>query len=163
MRKLIPLLLAAVAAAHGSTLLTVNFSIPTLSGNPGDLLQFSGSLTNNSGSEVFINSDSFTFAISGALDDSPFLTNAPISLPAFGSSGPFAFLQVLIPLGQSGGTYGGTFDVLGGATDTQQDVVGSAAFNVTVNGANPSVPEPQSLILMAAGVAVLALRRRLAS
>jgi hypothetical protein len=163
MLKIIPLLLAAVAAAHGSTLLTVSFSIPTQSGNPGDLLQFSGSLTNNTGSTVFINSDSFTFAISGAVDDSPFLTNAPISLPAFGSSGSFEFLQVLIPLSQPGGTYDGTFDVLGGASDTQQDLLGSAAFHVTVNSASPSVPEPQSLILMAAGVAALAFRRRLAS
>jgi len=142
MRKLIPLLLAAAAAAHGSTLLTVNFSIPTQSGNPGDLLQFYGSLTNNTGSTVFINSDTFTFAIVGAADDSPFLLNAPISLPAFGSSGPFEFLQVLIPLGQPGGSYGGSLTVTGGATDTFQDILGSAAFQVTVNSQTPSVPEP---------------------
>ena len=155
MRALIPIFLAAAAACHASVL-TVAIVPDTLTGNPGNVLPFFGSLTNTTGSTVFINSDSFTFAIAGA-DDTPFLINAPISLGPLGSAGPFEFLDVTIPLAQAPGTYDGVFTVLGGADGNAQDNLGSAAFHVTVNS---TVPEPGSLLLMAAGLAGLIRRWR---
>jgi hypothetical protein len=161
MRALIPIFLAAAAACQAGTVFNVSIIPDTFTGNPGDVLPFFGTLLNNTGSEVFINSDSFTFAIGGALDDSPFLTNAPLSLGAFGSSGSFEFLTVTIPLGHAPGAYDGVFTVLGGATDVASDSLGSAAFHVDVNS---TAPEPGSVLLVAlgiAGVSWLGRRRRL--
>jgi hypothetical protein len=58
---------------------------------------------------VFINSDSFTFADGGTLDDSPFLANAPISLGPNASSAVFQFLNAMIPGNQASNTYDGDF------------------------------------------------------
>jgi hypothetical protein len=162
MRALIPILLAAAAACQAATV-TVTIFPDTLTGNPGNLVPFSLTLLNTTGSTVFINSDSFTFAIGGAVDDSPFLNNAPLSLGAFASSGPFEFLTVTIPLAQASGTYDGAFTVQGGATDTASDNLGSGAFHVVVNSTVPAVPEPGPALLVALGIAAaswLGRRRR---
>jgi hypothetical protein len=156
MRSLLLCLLMAAPVCHGAVL-NVAFVPDTLSGNPGDVLQFFGTLTNTTNAEVFINDDSFTFAIPGAVDASPFLNNAPLSLGPLGSAGPFEFLDVTIPLGQAPGIYDGVFTVLGGSTDTARDNIGEAAFHVVVNG---SAPEPGSMLLFAAGAACLVSRRR---
>jgi hypothetical protein len=124
----------------------------------GDIIQFSGSLTNNTADTVFINSNSFTFAIPAAVDDSPFLNNAPFFLVGFGSSALFEFLDVTIPPAQAAGTYDGFFTVQGGLTESTMDPIGDTAFQVTVNS---TAPEPGSLLLMAAGLASLIARRRL--
>src|SRR5512135_47003 len=112
MRKLIPLMLIAAAACQASVL-TVTFSPDTLTGNPGDVLKFFGTLTNTTGSTVFINSDSFTFALPGTVDDTPFLAFEPLSLDPFAVSGTFEFLDVAIPPAQAPGTYDGVITVLG--------------------------------------------------
>ena len=157
MRLFLTILFGAATLCPAATILTVSFTPATLSGNPGGpAIQFAGTLLNNTASTVFINSDSFTFAIGGAVDDSPFLTNAPFSLGPSGSSGTFSFLDVTIPLGQAAGTYDGVLTVLGGADGSAQDSLGSAAFHVVVNS---TVPEPGSLLLVGAGAAFLVWRR----
>ncbi len=87
MRALLISFLGLTALCSATPLFTVTFTPNTISGNPGDVIPFSGTLLNNTSSTLFINSYSFTFAIAGALDDSPFLINAPTSLAASSPSG----------------------------------------------------------------------------
>jgi hypothetical protein len=153
MRSLLAILFGVATQCHATTAFTVTFAPDTLSGNPGDFLQFFGSLTNNTASTVFINNDSFTFAIVGAADDSPFLTNAPLSLGPSATSGSFEFIDVTIPLAQAPGTYGGTLTVIGGADGNAQDNLGTGAFHVVVNAG--AVPEPGSIFLVGISIAML--------
>jgi PEP-CTERM motif len=156
MRTILLTIIGLATICRADTMFTVTFTPDTLSGNPGDVLQFLGTLLNNTSDTVFINSDSFTLAIIGAVDDSPFLNNAPISLGPSGSSGPaFEFFDVTIPLGQPGGDYDGVFTVVGGAdggAGTAADNLGSADFHVDVNN---TVPEPSSLSLLVLGLGPL--------
>jgi hypothetical protein len=161
MRILIPIFLAAAAMCHGSVL-NVSFVSDTLIGNPGDTVQFFGSLTNTTNSTVFITSDNIPFALPTGVDDSPFFANSPLSLGTGASafSGIFEFMDITIPLGQASGTYDGNFIVIGGLLDGANDPVGAAAFHVTVNSLTP---EPASTILVGlglAGASLLARRNR---
>ncbi len=158
MRALLISFLGLTALCSATPLFTVTFTPNTISGNPGDVIPFSGTLLNNTSSTLFINSDSFTFAIAGALDDSPFLINAPISLAGNASSGSFVFLDVTIPQGQAGGAYDGVFTVLGGPDGGALNNLGSAAFHVTVDVVTP---EPASIVLLGLGLATLLFCRRM--
>jgi hypothetical protein len=159
MRKLILILIAAGAAFQASAM-TVTLTQNTLFGNPGNTVSFFGTLDNNSANTVFINGDSFTFAIPGVVDDTPFLTFAPIFLAPSQISAAFEFLNVTIPIAQGAGIYDGVITILGGDSESATDVIGSAAFHVNVNSIAPSTPEPGSLLLMAGGIAGLLWRRR---
>jgi hypothetical protein len=158
-RNLILILIAAGAAFQASAM-TVTLTPDTLFVNPGGTISFSGTLDNNTASTVFINSDSVTFAIPGAVDDSPFLTFAPLFLVQSQVTGVFQFLNVTIPIGQGAGTYDGVIDVFGGDSESASNLIGSGAFHVTVNSVGPSAPEPGSILLIAGGIAGLLLRRR---
>jgi len=159
MRALILVVIAFAAAANADEL-SVNLDSSTLTGLPGDTLMFTGTLTNNTSDTLFINSDSFTFDIAGALDDSPFLLNAPISLDGGVTSSDFEMFDIDIPPGQGTGAYMGSFTVLGGVDGNAQDNLGTASFEVDV------VPEPASYLLFGSALAMLAgwrvLRARLA-
>jgi hypothetical protein len=158
MRTLIPIFLAAAAACHGSVL-TMSVVPDTLIGYPGDTVKFFGSLTNTTGSEVFINNYGVLFPL-GGVDGTPFLINAPLSLPGSQSSATFEFLDITIPLGQGPGTYDGVFTILGGGPNDFNNV-GTADFHVTVNSLSP---EPASTLLVGlglAGASLLARRNRL--
>jgi hypothetical protein len=155
MRALIPILFifaAAAANADGLPDLSVNLDSSTLSGVAGDDLMFTGTLTNNDTTTLFINSDSYTFAI-GGLDDSPFLNNAPISLDAGATSSDFEIFDVNIPLGQTPDSYGGVFTVLGGTDGNALNVLGSASFTVDVEAAT-ATPEPAPYPLFALAIAL---------
>ena len=149
MRVLIPILLVLAAGANAAEL-SVNLDQSTLSGFPGQTLLFTGTLTNNTAGTLFINADSFTFAINGALDDSPFLNNAPFSIGAGGTSFDFEMFDVNIPPGQASGPYGGVFTVLGGTGGEAMDNLGSTSFT-----ANVETPEPATYLLFALGLALL--------
>jgi hypothetical protein len=156
MRLFFFMFLGMAMLCQATTTFTVAFTPDTLTGNPGDMISFSGTLLNNTSNTVFINSDSFTFAIAGAADDTPFLNHAPSSLGPNASSTPFMFLTVTIPNGQAAGIYDGSFTVLGGADGAAQNNLGSGAFHLTVDVVTP---EPSTISLLAIGVAVLLCRR----
>jgi hypothetical protein len=157
MRALLPIFFAIATACHGAGVLTVTF-VPNLqSGSPGDLVQFFGTLTNNTIDEVFINGDSILFPL--GVDDSPFFINAPASLAGGGSTGLIELLEVTIPPAQPSGTLDGVLTVVGGANDTATDNLGSGDFHLSVGSAG-AVPDPGSLLLMASGLACLVWRRR---
>jgi hypothetical protein len=154
MRTFLFAILFGLATLCQADTLTINLTESTLSGGPGDELDFTGTLTNNTSDTVFINSDSFTFAIPGALDDSPFLNNAPFWLDPNETSTSFELFDVVIPAGTANGTYPGALTVLGGVDGNAMDNLGAVAFEVV------ATPEPGFLPVLAAGLAYLIYRRR---
>lgn len=160
MRALIPILFALASAAYAGPMMSpplgVNLDITPLVGYPGETLTFSGTLTDNTGSTLFINSDSLSFEINGAADDLPFKSNAPISIDAGDTSADFGMFEVNIPGGQAIGPYTGLFTVLGGTDGTQLNNLGSAQFEVDV-----MTPEPAYYLLVACALAFMMVRRSL--
>jgi hypothetical protein len=149
------------APAEANTLLSIVLDSPTLTGSPGDFLQFFGTVTNTTGADVYLNADNFSltgFDLS-AIDDSPFFANTPPFLSSSGTTGDIELFDVTIPNPftdscVAASNCGGTFQVLGGADGTAQDVVGTAYF--TVNVQEPSgVPEPSTAVLMSGAVLLL--------
>lgn len=158
MRLLFTIFLLGVAATAQAATLNVSFSPDTMFASPGGMVQFSGSLTNTTDATVFLNSDSFTFDIPDAVDDYPFLSNAPISLGPNAFSGVFPFLNITVPGDQAPGTYNGVFTVSGGADPDTLDSADSAPFHLVVNPV-VGVPEPGSALLLGVSLGALLWRR----
>ena len=161
---ILALALLPCAVASADTI-TITLDSPTLSGSAGDTLQFFGTLTNTTADTVFLNDVNFNLASIplSSIDNSPFFTNAPVSLDAAGSldggftSGDIQLFNIAIPDPFTPGNYSGTFQVLGGADGGSQDIVGTADFTVQVLGPVSGVPEPASLgLMLAAFVAICA-------
>jgi hypothetical protein len=152
------LLLAASTARAG--VVTLVLDSPLLSGSPGNVLAFSGTLTNTTSDVVWLISDNFSplsGLIPAAIDDLPFFTNAPLFLDANESTGDIGLFNVTIPIALTPGNYDGTFTLLGGAGEDSQDILGSADFTVQVVPGAPSsdVPEPGTLPLLCFGACSL--------
>lgn len=134
----------------------------TLTGAPGSVLEFFGNLTNTTGSDVFLNADNFnlTGLPLGSIDDSPFFINTPSGfLGPLASSGVIGLFNITIPAGFATGSYGGTFQILGGGTPSDQTVVGSADFTAQVTQVT-STPEPTSFVLVLTGLALAVMGAR---
>lgn len=164
---------SVLPAAHAQAPypLSLTFTSPNQTVGPGGALHFTGTLTNTSSSLVFLNSDSVSFnaPVAGlTLDDSPFLTNAPMFLAAgpIGSSYTGDFFDVMVSPSAVAGTYQGTFDVLGGGDTGTYDIVGSQTFFVSVPEAVPEASTTVSMGLLLAlggGGLMIAKRRRTAA
>ena len=147
------LLLSGTAARAGT--LSINLLAPFQSG-AGNVFAFDATVTNTSGSTVFLNADAFNVDSPLMVDDSPFFLT-PLSL---GPSNSFTGLlfNVDVPSGTPVGVYAGSFEILGSADPADTTTVaGSAVFDVF------ATPEPSSLILVLmgfAGVGGSRLRRR---
>jgi hypothetical protein len=158
---ILALALLSAGAASADTI-TITLDSATLSGSPGDTLQFFGTLTNTTADTVFLNDDNLNlsgFPLS-SLDGTPFF-NEPLSLDAGVSSSDMELFDITIPDPFTPGNYDGTFQVVGGADGGSQDIVGTADFTVQVTGPVSGVPEPGSLGLMGAAlVGICAINRR---
>ena len=156
---------AAPRAAQAQLMLTLTSAAQT--GPASGAFHFAGMLTNLTAAEVFLNGDSPTFNGPGTIDDSAFLTNAPLSLGAMGSGSNTytgSFFDIILPSSAAPGTYFGTFTVLGGPTANDQITVATKDFLVTVPP--PAVPEASTivslglLLTLGLGGGVVSARRR---
>ncbi len=161
MRALLTLFFSVAVVSQATPTFTVTFSPSIVSGAPGTMLSFFGTLLNNTGSTQFINNDSFTLAGGIPVDDSPFFAG-PVSLGPGASSGSFLFLNVTIPSNEAAADYAGTFDVIGGTDDNAQNNLGEGTFTVRVNAA-VTVPEPSPIAFVFVGLGALLLLHRMRS
>jgi hypothetical protein len=130
----------------------------TLTGAPGDIVKFFGTLTNVSATDtIFLNGASTTSASPFlTIDTSPFFLNAPLFLDPGMSSLQIELFDIAIDPATPSGPYpGSTVSILGGLDSGASDDLADAGAEVDVS-APSSVPEPGSWKLSAAGLALLA-------
>ena len=163
-RLAVILMIGLICASARADQLTITLDSPTLTGLPGDVLQFFGTLSNTTGTDLFLNADNFNLAAfdPSAIDDSLFFTNAPLFLGANGSTGDIGLFNITIPNPFFTGGYGGVFQVLGGSDGNVQDVIGSASFTVQVQQTT-TVPESSSVPLLSFVLLALVLVRRIST
>lgn len=160
--KWISLLVLTVllAAPAGATLV---FDPAVLSGAPGAVLSFQGTVENNWGEDTFLVALSLTLEgfSETDIDLMPFLLNAPLDPLASGASaGPFEWFTVTIPAVFAPGSYVGQVSLLGGPNADSQNLLDIAEFRVGVTGDPTVVPEPAFHWLVGAGAALLVWRLR---
>ena len=149
------LFLAALAgAACASPILTLTLSQSTLTANAGDTVTFMATALNTAAVTENLNGDSFSITAPPTLDDSDYFNEWPFALSAGQSFGPTDLFAVTVPLGTGAGSYAGTFNITGGPSVSDQNVLGSTAFTVVVT------PEPGTVALVSIGFALAVLRRR---
>lgn len=130
--------------------LGISLDSSTLTGLPGNTLQFFGTLVNTTGANLYLNADNFNLPgfDPSAIDDSPFFANAPLFLAPGANTGAIGLFNITIPNPFATNSYPGTFQVLGGATGDDQTIIGTAQFTVKVQTTS-TVPEPSSLSMLA--------------
>ena len=157
--------LVILAGAAQASIIQVDLTASSQSGNPGDTLAFFATITNLSTTDtIYFNGASATAASSSlSIDISPYLIFAPISLAPEQTSSPFEFVDVTIDPAAAPGAYNGSIvSVLGGAdggTSTLFDDLADPSFDVFVNDTTTAAPEPATgwlisgaICLMAAGI-----------
>jgi hypothetical protein len=146
----------------GADVLTFDLMSSSRSASAGTstTLEFTGTLSNPTSAVVFLNGDGSFLDQSLTLDDSPFLTFAPLSLAA-GATYAGAFFDVVVYPSTPPGSYAGTFTIQGGANDGAFDNLATADFTVNVTGTvGTVVPEPGFFaVLFLALAMVLTLHR----
>jgi hypothetical protein len=156
--------LALNCAVARADIVSITLDSPILTGSPGDVFQVFGQISNITNNPVFLNSD--TFNLNGipqsALNDL-FLSNVPVSLGPFGqgadSSGDIELFDITIPSPFAGGTYSGSYSLVGGVDGNAQDSLDSVSFTVDV--LEPlQAPEPASVWLMLACAALAMVVRK---
>ena len=161
MRLKLPLLVASLLLFANSALaLPITFSLSSslLLAEPGQTVTFTGTISEIGGIPTYLNGDAFTSPL--PLDDSPFLLNFPLVLPALRSVTAPVF-RVTVPIGAAPGLYVGTFSILGGSSPTTNNVLASQSFAVQANPAQQPIPEPATATLLIVGATLAgALRAR---
>ncbi len=129
----------------------------------GGTATFRGTFSNVGPPDRFVNSVSFTFSGGFAnftFDPSAFFAAVPQLVPAGFSVGPTNFFDIAVSALAAPGLYTGSFTVLGGATDSDNNPLATKDFTLLVQGAQTAVPEPASMFLLASGLGGAALARR---
>ena len=142
-----------VTAAHGDSVgLTLVQTSQTATA--GSTLTFDATITNLSTTDtIFLNGDgSTTSSPLLTVDDTPFLTNFPLSLAPSEVSGPFALFNITIDPTTSIGTYDfNSFSILGGLDDSSSDTIGTVDFSVVIGDVTVT-PELGTLTLLLPGL-----------
>jgi hypothetical protein len=154
------LILATLGTATATaSALMITFDQPDQIGMPGQLLEFSGTITNLTGGLVFLSSDDPNLAgLSIAVID-PFFTTVPEVLAPSGQPGDSSgdinllFVDVRAPLLDGPATYLGLYTLVGGASPDAQDILGSAGLTVTT-----ATPEPSTMFLLLAAMSAVSIR-----
>jgi hypothetical protein len=131
----------------------LNLTTPMQSSTAGSTISFSATVSapgTNEGT-VFLNGDSFDVTSPLVLDDSGFFSTFPLSLDP-GDSFSGTLFSIALPSNLAAGLYTGSFEILGGADSGMFNTLGSVDFQVNVAPAASTVPEPESLMLLAAGL-----------
>ena len=161
MASLVLCLLAMVASAARGDGGGVDLTLTSVSGAPPSEVTVYGTITNTGSDDVYLNSENFTLGSSSFSngDVTDFFLNAPLSLAPDSDSGLIALFTFDVASGTPGGSYGGNYlDILGGGP-TDQNLLASAEYSVTVK--NTVAPEPGTIGLIALGLAgVILLRSR---
>jgi len=138
----ISLLLAATAAKADALTLTLSSPFQVIAGS--GVVTFDATVTNDTGELLYLNGDSSSVDSPLTLDDSPYNTGFPLTLAA-GDSFTGELFDVDVPYGTLPDFYAGAFEITGGYSSSDQNVIGAADFDVVVT------PEPSSLLLLATG------------
>jgi hypothetical protein len=142
---ILSILAMAAMSAHAGILIT--FDQPLQVAHPGDLLHFTGVISNSGPGTVFLDSDTITPLSPDFTIIDQFFANVPVSLDSGTDSGPIDLFDVQLgtpPLGLYTGSY---------VLFQSEAIVGTADFSIQV------VPEPSTFLLLGATLVPLAINR----
>ena len=153
------LLLARSASADT---ITLNLANPVQTGAAGSTLSFDATVAapSNNGGTIYLNGDNFTSLASPLISsDDDFLLGFPLSLDP-GESFSGVLFTITLPSDINAGKYPGSFAILAGADGGALDELATVDFTVNATAETSAVPEPDSLMLLATGLAGLMLRAK---
>jgi hypothetical protein len=140
----------------------ITLTNPNQTGAPAGLLSFDVTIANpGGGSILFLNADATTVDSPLLLDDQFFL-NSPLSLNS-PESATFTLFTISIPGVIAPGLYNGSISIIGGVDASDQSLLGSVSFTVTVPTVSSAVPEPSTLIVAAPLLWWVVRKRRVAA
>jgi len=153
--------LLGVSSAAFASAITVTLDSTTLSGLPGAVVTFTGTLANTTGVTENLNNANLSGLLPSFTGDvTPFFNNAPLFLTANQSTASIGLFTVTIPNVIAPGPYTGFFSVFGGPGVNDQTLLGSSpTFTVNVTSTAPGTPEPASLGFALAGLAAMGMLR----
>jgi hypothetical protein len=131
-------------------------------GAAGSTLSFDATVAapSNNGGTIYLNGDNFTSLASPLISsDDGFLLGFPLSLDP-GKSFSGVLFTITLPLDINAGQYLGSFAILGGADGGALDELATVDFTVNATAETSAVPEPDSLMLFATGLAGIMLRAK---
>jgi hypothetical protein len=148
------LILVGSAAVRADTI-AISIDNSPQSGPAGSTVTFDATMTNPTGGLLNLNGDNFSLTApftTADVNDSAFFIDWPSDLAAGASFGSTALFSITIPNGAAPGIYDGTFQLLGGPGLDDQNLLGSASFEIDVSKPFTAIPEPGTFSLMLLGL-----------